>query len=306
MAISRVKTWSNGEVLTHTDLNAEFDNILNNALSLVSPLTSDLAFGGFRGTGLSLGSVTSPSLQFTGDANTGIFSTGADVVDIAGGGATVLEVAGPTATALVTVIAEDARTNTVDVPFIVQSTTTGAAAAGIGTGIQFNAESADEAPSVFGSLNFTATDIGAGSEDTDFIVLARTGGAAAAEIGRMTSLGGFRPGAVAPAAPAANTLFRDSLIAGWATLAGGGTPTLGDDFNVSGIVDDGAGIFTITWDTDIADANYATGLSVFDSGTVVGKVNARATTSIQIVTFTSSTGVVGDPSTGVSIIISGG
>jgi hypothetical protein len=52
MAISRVHTWSNGEVLTHTDLNAEFDNILNNALSLISPLTGELAAGGNDVTGL--------------------------------------------------------------------------------------------------------------------------------------------------------------------------------------------------------------------------------------------------------------
>jgi hypothetical protein len=86
MAISRTKTWSSGEVLTASDLNAEFDNILNNATSLVSPLTADLAFGGFRATGLSLGSVSSPAVQFTGDANTGVYSSAADVVDIAAGG----------------------------------------------------------------------------------------------------------------------------------------------------------------------------------------------------------------------------
>lgn len=41
MAISRVKNWV-AEVLTFSDLNAEFNNILNNALSLISPLTGTL------------------------------------------------------------------------------------------------------------------------------------------------------------------------------------------------------------------------------------------------------------------------
>ena len=41
MAISRAKTWVK-EVLTFADLNAEFDNIINNALSLISPLTGNL------------------------------------------------------------------------------------------------------------------------------------------------------------------------------------------------------------------------------------------------------------------------
>jgi len=31
--LSRVKTWDSGDILTHTDLNAEFDNILNHAIT---------------------------------------------------------------------------------------------------------------------------------------------------------------------------------------------------------------------------------------------------------------------------------
>ena len=50
MAISRVKTWISGEVLTASDLNAEFNNILNNALSLLSPLTGDLNFNNKQAT----------------------------------------------------------------------------------------------------------------------------------------------------------------------------------------------------------------------------------------------------------------
>jgi len=44
MAISRVKVWIAGEVLSASDLNGEFNNVLNNALSLVSPLTGNLDF----------------------------------------------------------------------------------------------------------------------------------------------------------------------------------------------------------------------------------------------------------------------
>ena len=46
MALSAVKTWSASEVLTASDLNAEFANIYNNPLSLVSPLTGNLDFDG--------------------------------------------------------------------------------------------------------------------------------------------------------------------------------------------------------------------------------------------------------------------
>ncbi len=45
MALARVKTWSAGEVLTAADLNAEYNNILNNATSLISPLTANLNCG---------------------------------------------------------------------------------------------------------------------------------------------------------------------------------------------------------------------------------------------------------------------
>jgi hypothetical protein len=38
--LSRVKTWNAGEILTHSALNAEFDNILNNASTLVSTITA--------------------------------------------------------------------------------------------------------------------------------------------------------------------------------------------------------------------------------------------------------------------------
>ena len=42
MAISRTKTWVAAEVLTAGDLNAEFNGIIDNALSLISPLTGNL------------------------------------------------------------------------------------------------------------------------------------------------------------------------------------------------------------------------------------------------------------------------
>ena len=44
MALARVKTWVQ-EILTAADLNAEFDNILNNPISLISPLVSSLNVG---------------------------------------------------------------------------------------------------------------------------------------------------------------------------------------------------------------------------------------------------------------------
>src|SRR3990167_8682148 len=48
MAISRVKLWIAGEALFFNDLNGEFNNILTNALALISPLTATLDLDGQR------------------------------------------------------------------------------------------------------------------------------------------------------------------------------------------------------------------------------------------------------------------
>lgn len=43
MALARVKNWT-AEVLTYSDLNAEFNSILNNVSSLICPITFHLTF----------------------------------------------------------------------------------------------------------------------------------------------------------------------------------------------------------------------------------------------------------------------
>ena len=88
MALAAIKTWVD-EVLEPADLNAEFANIRNNALSLISPLTGNLDFGGFRAITLSAGTVGNPSIQPTGDTNTGIYFSAADTIDFALAGARV-------------------------------------------------------------------------------------------------------------------------------------------------------------------------------------------------------------------------
>lgn len=48
MAISRLKTWIAGEVLTAADLNAEFNNILNNPVDLWSPAGKAADMNGYE------------------------------------------------------------------------------------------------------------------------------------------------------------------------------------------------------------------------------------------------------------------
>lgn len=75
MAISRITTWSAGQVLTASAVNAEYNNILDNALALISPLTGNLAAGGNNITGL--GRITSVS-----NANLFIEADGTGAVQI--------------------------------------------------------------------------------------------------------------------------------------------------------------------------------------------------------------------------------
>jgi len=51
--------------------------------------------------------------------------------------------------------------------------------------------------------------------------------------------------------------FGQQLIKGWINMDGSGTVGINDSFNVSSIVDNGTGDYTINWDTDFANANYA-------------------------------------------------
>jgi len=73
MALSRVKTWIAAETLTASDLNAEFNNILNNAISLISPTTAALDLNG-------------KELILDADADTSITSDTDDQIDVKIGG----------------------------------------------------------------------------------------------------------------------------------------------------------------------------------------------------------------------------
>lgn len=49
----------------------------------------------------------------------------------------------------------------------------------------------------------------------------------------------------------------EGVVDGWIQFDGTGTISITDSFNVSGIVDNGTGDYTITWDTDFANNDYA-------------------------------------------------
>lgn len=66
MALSRVHVWSAGEVLTAADLNAEINNIIDNASSLISPLSGALDWDGYAHTLDATGVTTAQSTSAIG------------------------------------------------------------------------------------------------------------------------------------------------------------------------------------------------------------------------------------------------
>ncbi len=277
MAISRAAPAAvTGGTILASSWEAEFNNIINNALALVSPWTGNMDAGNFRLIDLNLGTVGDPAVRFEADANTGIYSSGADTVDIATGG---VRAASFGASALIAAAPEDARTNTVDVAGILRSTTSGVPAANIGVGLQFDAESADENPSTFGRIDFVATDVTAASEDTVMDVLLRTAGAAEAARYRFQATGAFLA-TITHAATAARTYTLPDATGSFllSTLAG---QTITSPIFATGVGADGSGFkhgratrgagtdasVTVTWGTAFADTSYTAIVSHTYTGT---------------------------------------
>jgi len=67
MSLGRVKNWIVNDILTASDLNAEFNNILNNASTLITPITADL-------------SMNTKRIDFDADTDTSIRSDADDVL----------------------------------------------------------------------------------------------------------------------------------------------------------------------------------------------------------------------------------
>ena len=93
MALSRVTTWTAGQTLSASALNGEFNNILDNALSLISPLTGNLNANGFNVTNLGAGTLGVPGVAFNNDSNSGVTSTAPDVLDFPTGGLRAFQIA---------------------------------------------------------------------------------------------------------------------------------------------------------------------------------------------------------------------
>ncbi len=83
---------------------------------------------------------------------------------------------------------------------------------------------------------------------------------------------------VAPSTPVADTIYKDSIIKGWILFNGLGTVSIYDDMNVTSLADTDTGDYTITWETDLASANYAI-LGTGNAAVMVNRNNASSSTA---------------------------
>ena len=93
----------------------------------------------------------------------------------------------------------------------------------------------------------------------------------------------------------ATTNLQQGLIKSWVNFDGSGGMTPRDSFNVSGIVDNGTGTYTVSFNNDFSNANYSTSFAAGDySGTDDAGINQYihtfATGSVTMLTFHYSTG----------------
>lgn len=82
----------------------------------------------------------------------------------------------------------------------------------------------------------------------------------------------------------------DSGVKAWINFNGTGTIAIRDSFNVSGITDNNTGDYTVTWDTDFANGDYAATLlssnpdgNVFNTGVLVGSLRINTVNDISYV-----------------------
>ena len=181
-------------------------------------------------------SAGAPVLAFTGDSNTGIFSSAADSVDISANGATRLQVTGTAVKSTVPTEVEVTATGAgteddVITALTVEGQTDQTPAAGIGVGMDFAVETAADNVEIGAQVEAVTTNVTATEEDVDLVVNLMQDGNAAAEKFRIASDGDVTAqGNVEVAGGTVTTTNNTSLTL---TGAGNGTVIITDDLAVN-------------------------------------------------------------------------
>ena len=207
------------------------------------------------------GAVGTPIIAPTGDTNTGIFFPAADTIAFAEGGAEAMRIdsdgdvgigidapAAPLHVRRLT-----ATTNAVTQILRIDSQSSGTPANGIGSGIEFAAETAADNTEIGATIEAVATDVTATEEDFDLSFKTMAAGAAAAERFRVKSTGAFQfnsgYGSVATAYGCRAWVDFDGTLSAASMIQGSG--------NVSSITDQGTGDYRVNFTTSMPDADYA-------------------------------------------------
>jgi hypothetical protein len=150
-----------------------------------------------------------------------------------------------------------ATTNAVTQVLRIDSQSSGTPANGIGVGMEFAVETAALNTEIGATIEAVTTDVTAGSEDFDLSFKTMAAGAAAAERFRATSTGLFQfnsgYGSVATAFGCRAWInFDGTLVTNPASMTG-----VRGSGNVSSVLDNGIGNYTINFTTAMPDTNYA-------------------------------------------------
>lgn len=111
----------------------------------------------------------------------------------------------------------------------------------------------------------------------------------------------------APATPQANAFYTDSMVKAWVNFAGGASPSITGDFNVSSVGYNSTGDYTVNFATSIS-SKYAIAGSGMKTGlgfTPLNPQNASAlgTGSVRITTNLVSDGSAQDPSLVMLVVV---
>ena len=96
------------------------------------------------------------------------------------------------------------------------------------------------------------------------------------------------------------TIELDNTLKAWLHFNGSGTPSIGADYNISSITDNGTGYYTMNFSSSFSDANYALAGWAKDSNnggniTIVGALSGHTLTSSACPIYTRETSAQCDP-----------
>jgi hypothetical protein len=279
MALSRSNEFDTGTILTETKLEGEFDNIYNNALSLISPLTGTLDANSQTIDNIGT-AVVETAIQIQAASSQIVFdsdgaATGTLTWTPASSSKTLTL---PNATdTLVGKATTDTLTNkTLTAPVIATIVNTGTLTLPSSTDTLVGRDTTDTltnktitAPVLSGSATGTYTLAG-----TPTITSPTLGGTVAGQptwASIQTIPAVTTSTAIGAGTPVASTLYKENIPKGFILIDGDATPAVSlGDFNVSGFADTATGRYTITWDVDFADVTYAVLVTPGDASSPIG------------------------------------